>query len=84
VETKVVDIKELSDHQREGMSVAGVVMVKVTRYSGRRRMPKMRRALTSIWVFQDLLHNLKEMSHGRITETLRCRGSGGAMKCPIV
>jgi hypothetical protein len=31
VEAKVVDIKGLSDHQREGMSVAGVVVVKVTR-----------------------------------------------------
>jgi hypothetical protein len=31
VEAKVVDIKELSDRQREGMSVASVVVVKVTR-----------------------------------------------------
>ncbi|KAH7361222.1 hypothetical protein BKA66DRAFT_212064 [Pyrenochaeta sp. MPI-SDFR-AT-0127] len=32
VEGKVADIKEFSDHQRDGMSVAGMVLVKATRF----------------------------------------------------
>lgn len=32
VEAKVVDSKEFGDHQREGMSVAGMVLVKATRF----------------------------------------------------
>lgn len=35
VEGRVVDIKEFGDHQREGMSVAGVVLVKATRFWAR-------------------------------------------------
>ncbi|KAK3187553.1 hypothetical protein K4F52_003611 [Lecanicillium sp. MT-2017a] len=32
IEGKVVDIKEFSDHQKDGMSVAGVVLIKATRF----------------------------------------------------
>ncbi|CAO2651289.1 Nn.00g095860.m01.CDS01 [Neocucurbitaria sp. VM-36] len=32
VEAKVVEIKEFGDHQRDGMSVAGMVLVKATRF----------------------------------------------------
>lgn len=32
IEGKVVDVKEFNDHQREGMSVAGLVLVEATRF----------------------------------------------------
>ncbi|KAF9636321.1 flavoprotein oxygenase [Lasiodiplodia theobromae] len=68
VEGKVVDVKEFRDHQREGMSVAGMVLIKATRF----------------WVREDAvdkdvshidinklrpLGQLGGMSYGRITST---------------
>ncbi|KAK0650670.1 Uncharacterized protein DIS24_g6600 [Lasiodiplodia hormozganensis] len=68
VEGKVVDVKEFRDHQREGMSVAGMVLIKATRF----------------WVREDAvdkdvshidinklrpLGQLGGMAYGRITST---------------
>lgn len=68
IEGKVIDIKEFQDHQRDGMSVAGLVLIKATRF----------------WVREDAanadvshidlnklrpLGQLGGMSYGRITST---------------
>ena len=68
IEGKVVDIKEFNDHQKDGMSVAGMVLIKATRF----------------WVREDAVNDegshidleklrpvaqLGGISYGRITST---------------
>lgn len=81
VEGKVVDVKEFKDHQREGMSVAGMVLIKATRF----------------WVREDAvdadvshidinklrpLGQLGGMSYGRITSTFELPRKHWDDECP--
>ncbi|KAL0258450.1 hypothetical protein SLS55_005943 [Diplodia seriata] len=81
IEGKAIDVKEFRDHQREGMSVAGLVLVKATRF----------------WVREDAadadvshidldklrpLGQLGGMSYGRVTSTFEFPRKHWAEECP--
>ena len=68
VEAKVVDSKEFSDHQREGMSVAGMVLVKATRFWVREDAANEEASHVDLGVLRPLAQ-LGGMAYGRVGAT---------------
>lgn len=68
VEGKVIDVKEFRDHQREGMSVAGMVLIKATRFWVREDAADADVSHIDINKLRPL-GQLGGMSYGRITST---------------
>ncbi|KAF1851694.1 uncharacterized protein K460DRAFT_39394 [Cucurbitaria berberidis CBS 394.84] len=83
VEAKVVDIKEFNDHQKDGMSVAGMVLVKATRFWVREDAANEEVSHVDLDVLRPLAQ-LGGMAYGRIGSTFElprrrwsdeCKGS---------
>ncbi|KAI9901670.1 hypothetical protein N3K66_003487 [Trichothecium roseum] len=86
VEGRVVDIKEFSDHQREGMSVAGMILIKATRFWAREDAVDDEGSHIDLEKLRPVAQ-LGGISYGRITSTFelpRQRWADEAPKYPTL
>lgn len=81
IEGKIADIKEFNDHQRDGMSVAGMVLIKATRFWVREDAVNAERSHIDLETLRPLAQ-LGGMSYGRITSTFELPRKRWSDECP--